>query len=554
MHRRRSLLAPHLLQALRQAREVSAAELDACCGQLGGGGRPLHVDLGSSDARYVRSNAVADGSRSWLGLGLQPPRADATPTDVGAAQCSHLDFNCHAIDALGELLDALVARGHALGSASVLFPRPWPKARHEARRLLSPALVECLGSRMVEGGRLLLASDAPAVIASAEQLFGRSPQWRRWHPPLVAAREPPFPPVPSAVASAAEDNHHGNGGRDGLVRFLYFEKATAGPRKLASKRSVDYLLEGESVGINRHLARFARAPYLPSLLAEPCCDSLLRRDSKGLRKELIEAFAAVEVLEKHVLRGRAPAVFVDLCSGKGFLALVLALEFPSARVIAVDKNTRIGTEFLEFLPSCEFVFASVTAPEFAARLGELVAQAAAKPPVPPNWAARAAADAAAAPRTAGEPPSLCVALGVHLCGALSPCAIELFGAMPALDALVLVPCCLDRRGADNELRARARLAKLDPHDAKVALLKEQLERVVGASNVQLVRDMSMRTHAGGQTSDELHLHETVQRDGGPSPEPRGPSSAVKNAILVACREGGGAGPGAEPEGGRAAGA
>ena len=202
------------------------------------------------------------------------------------------------------------------------------------------------------------------------------------------------------------------------------------------------------------------------LLSEPCCDSLLRRDSKGLRKaerapppppkaerardlkrrgpaqELIEAYAAVEVLEKLVLHGRAPSVVVDLCSGKGFLSLVVALEFPSARVIAIDKNTKIGTEFLGFLPSTEFVFASITAPLFAERLGELVAQAAAKPPLPPKWAAAAEAApaeaAAAAPRSS-EPP-LCVALGVHLCGALSPCAIDLFkDVTPALDALVRRP-------------------------------------------------------------------------------------------------------------------
>ena len=216
--------------------------------RLGGGGRPLHVDLGCSDARYVQSNAAADPTRSWLGLGLglQSPHPDARATKAAAPQCAQLDFNCHAIDALGELLDALAARSHGLGSASVLFPRPWPKARHEARRLLSPALVECLGVRMAEGGRLLVASDAPAVVASAERLFARSAQWRRWWPAQTGGGSPPFPPVPSVVASTGGvDNHDGNGGRDGVVRFLYFEKATSGPRKLASKRSVEYLLEGE---------------------------------------------------------------------------------------------------------------------------------------------------------------------------------------------------------------------------------------------------------------------------------------------------------------------
>ena len=84
-------------------------------------------------------------------------------------------------------------------------------------------------------------------------------------------------------------------------------------------------------------------------------------------------------------------------------------------------------------------------------------------------------------------------------------------------------------------QARARLAKLDPHVAKVALLREQLELIVGASNVQLIRDLSMRTHAGGQTSDELRLREPADAHGdGLSVEPSS-SNTVKNAILVACR-------------------
>ena len=58
---------------------------------------------------------------------------------------------------------------------------------------------------------------------------------------------------------------------------------------------------------------------------------------------------------------------------------------------------------------------------------------------------------------------LCVALGVHLCGPLSPAAIGLFEAVPRLDALVLVPCCLDRR-TDAALKAEAKAVGVDGED------------------------------------------------------------------------------------------
>ena len=136
----------------------------------------------------------------------------------------------------------------------------------------------------------------------------------------------------------------------------------------ASRRSIDYLLEGDSVKTNPHLARFAAAPYLPRLLAEPSCDALLRRASKSLRKELIEAYAVIEVLESHVLRGRRVDHLVDLCCGKGYLSLILALEFPHAQVLMVDSNHKIKFEFLRGFPSLRFVEADVNADGFEKQL------------------------------------------------------------------------------------------------------------------------------------------------------------------------------------------
>lgn len=153
------------------------------------------------------------------------------------------------------------------------------------------------------------------------------------------------------------------------------------------KRSVDFLLEGRSVQTNRHLARFAAAPYLDRLLTEPAFSSMLSRTSKVLRKELIEAYVVVEALEKmlaldggglrlgHSTSAAAPAspdgigvevndpsvdvndseltlaagsasgqgeaaAVVDLCCGKGFLSVILALEYPNLPVIMVDSNER----------------------------------------------------------------------------------------------------------------------------------------------------------------------------------------------------------------------
>ena len=62
------------------------------------------------------------------------------------------------------------------------------------------------------------------------------------------------------------------------------------------------------------------------------------------------------------------ATVVDLCSGKGFFSLVLALEYPRLRVIAVDSNAAIKTGHFGLLPNLSFLRADITSAAFAADL------------------------------------------------------------------------------------------------------------------------------------------------------------------------------------------
>jgi tRNA (guanine-N7-)-methyltransferase len=60
---------------------------------------------------------------------------------------------------------------HSLGRVFVLFPDPWPKARHEKRRFISPETLDALARVMKPGAELRVASDDEGMIAwAAEQL------------------------------------------------------------------------------------------------------------------------------------------------------------------------------------------------------------------------------------------------------------------------------------------------------------------------------------------------------------------------------------------------
>ena len=66
------------------------------------------------------------------------------------------------------LLDALPDA--SIGRCFVLFPDPWPKARHAERRFIGPANLPRLSRILSDGAELRLASDDPRLIP-----------WMLWH-------------------------------------------------------------------------------------------------------------------------------------------------------------------------------------------------------------------------------------------------------------------------------------------------------------------------------------------------------------------------------------
>ena len=51
----------------------------------------------------------------------------------------------------------------SLSSVYVMFPDPWPKARHASRRIFNPTMLDRLAFCLKQGGRLFFASDHPAA-------------------------------------------------------------------------------------------------------------------------------------------------------------------------------------------------------------------------------------------------------------------------------------------------------------------------------------------------------------------------------------------------------
>jgi tRNA (guanine-N7-)-methyltransferase len=66
----------------------------------------------------------------------------------------------------------------ALGKLFLMFPDPWPKARHAKRRFVHPALLAEVARALAPGGEWRIASDDPTYQAWTDEVIGRQDLFR----------------------------------------------------------------------------------------------------------------------------------------------------------------------------------------------------------------------------------------------------------------------------------------------------------------------------------------------------------------------------------------
>ena len=116
---------------------------------------PIVLEIGSGMGDATAAMAQADPDRDYLAVevhlagiaNLLAAVEQRALTNVRIARGDVIDLLRYALPA--ESLDAI----------HVFFPDPWPKSRHHKRRLIQPAHVALLRSRLVPGGTLHCATD-----------------------------------------------------------------------------------------------------------------------------------------------------------------------------------------------------------------------------------------------------------------------------------------------------------------------------------------------------------------------------------------------------------
>ena len=113
----------------------------------------LEIGFGMGDATAAIAQALPE--TDFIGVEVHPPGVGALLKRIGELGLTNLRIVQH--DAV-EVLTHMVAPG-SLAALYVFFPDPWHKKKHHKRRLVQPAFVRLLVSRLRPGGRLHCATD-----------------------------------------------------------------------------------------------------------------------------------------------------------------------------------------------------------------------------------------------------------------------------------------------------------------------------------------------------------------------------------------------------------
>ena len=162
---------------------VEQPDLDAVFGRRAP--RVLEIGFGMGDA--TAQVAAAMPGTDFIGIEVHAPGVGALLKRIGELKLANVRIVQHdAVEVLRQMVEPA-----SLAGVHVWFPDPWHKKKHHKRRLIQPAFVALLSSRLAPGGYLHCATDWQPyaeqmleVLSSADGLanaaagYAPRPDWR----------------------------------------------------------------------------------------------------------------------------------------------------------------------------------------------------------------------------------------------------------------------------------------------------------------------------------------------------------------------------------------
>ena len=139
--------------------------------QVFGRRAPTILEIGFGMGETTARIAQAHPENNYLGIEVHTPGVGSLLKLIAENALVNLRLVQH--DAV-EVLDHMIAPA-SLAGAHIFFPDPWPKKRHHKRRLIQPAFVALLASRLAPGAYLHAATDWQEYAEQILAVFAAEP-------------------------------------------------------------------------------------------------------------------------------------------------------------------------------------------------------------------------------------------------------------------------------------------------------------------------------------------------------------------------------------------
>ncbi len=141
---------------------------------------PLVVEIGFGNGEFLADQARAHPERNYVGIEV----SWGSLTRLFRRLDKERTRNVRALQGDAEVLLALGFAPGTVDQVIINHPCPWPKDRHQERRLIQPRFLSLLADRMASGARLSVRTDHDAYAGEIGQVLAGERA-------LAPAQEPP---------------------------------------------------------------------------------------------------------------------------------------------------------------------------------------------------------------------------------------------------------------------------------------------------------------------------------------------------------------------------
>ncbi len=132
-------------------------------------------ELGAGHGHFLTAYAQAHPEKLCIGVDIVGERVERAVRKRDRARLANLHF----LHAEARLFLEMLPPDAAFSDVFILFPDPWPKARHHKHRIIQSAFLEAVAARAARDCRLLFRTDYAPYFDDAAEVIGAHAAWRR---------------------------------------------------------------------------------------------------------------------------------------------------------------------------------------------------------------------------------------------------------------------------------------------------------------------------------------------------------------------------------------